>query len=124
MNISHKIRRNDYEGIGAIGQSAFQFLNPNNPPQLLYLYPIPNNISTFDNLVDFFHLSKYRAKTVLDDRRAYLCYIMTERRAESIIGVLFLDSSKEDSFTAQVVQEVENYAPIFASIINGSKIEG
>ena len=49
---------------------------------------------------------------------------MTERRAESIIGVLFLDSSKEDSFTAQVVQEVENYAPIFASIINGSKIEG
>lgn len=68
-------------------------------------------------MVDNWSFTEEEAARLVQDRRAYMCLPITNRKGNSVLGVIYFDSNSKDLFTPEVADKAEKLMPIFGELL-------
>ncbi len=73
-----------------------------------------------DHMVNNWNFTQFQAERLTKDRKSYLCFAMTDRSKNELLGIIYFDSRQThalDENSSNIIPLTEAMLPLFASII-------
>ena len=104
--------------IGVLGKAAFDSIIRSEPN--IYHESFTSQKPFIEHMVNNWNFTRFQAERLTQDRKSYLCFAMTNRDRNELLGIIYFDSRQThalDVNSNNIVPMTEAMLPLFANII-------
>jgi hypothetical protein len=102
--------------IGFVGLSVLRSLEKQESI-ILTMEPLEGT-GLVDYLIHEMHMTPSTARRMIQDRACFMCCSLVDEGSKKLLAVVYYDCRMRGAFDQQVQDEVEDFMPVFAELIN------